>query len=420
MTGREILKRALNHEEGPVPVDFGATMVSGMHISCVQALREYYGLEKIPVKVYEPYQMLGFIDDDLKEVLGIDTCGLPAPKTMFGFANTDWKEWRTPWGQEVLVAGDFQVEEQNAEVYIYPQGDRAALPAGRMPEGGYFFDAIIRRDPDFDEDDLKLEDNVEEFGEISAEDLNYYAAQAAKFRLQDRGVVGGLPGTALGDIALVPGPFMKNPKGIRDIADWYMATATEQEFIQEIFQVQVEYALENLPKFYAALGDSVEVVFVCGTDFGTQISTFCSGDTYCKLWMPYYQQINAWVHANTPWKTFKHSCGAVEGFMEYFIESGFDIINPVQCSAVGMDAQLLKDKYGQRLVFWGGGCDTQKLLPFGTPQEVREHVLTQCGIFSRQGGFVFNAVHNVQAFTPTENLVAMFEAVQEFNRDRTP
>ena len=134
--------------------------------------------------------------------------------------------------------------------------------------------------------------------------------------------------------------------------------------------------------------------------------------------MPYYQQVNRWVHQNTRWKTFKHSCGAVEKFIESFLECGFDILNPVQCSAAGMEAELLKERYGGRLVFWGGGIDTQQTLPFGAPGQVREQVLRRCEVFARQGGFVFNPIHNIQAGTPVENMMALFAAVKEFNGRR--
>ena len=211
-------------------MDFGSTAVTGMHCGCVAALRAYYGLEKRPVKVCEPYQMLGLIEDDLLDAIGVDTVG------------------------------------------VFPR-------------------------------------------------------------------------------------------------------------------------------------NSI-VVFLCGTDFGTQSGTFCSPESYQALWHPYYKKVNDWIHENTTWKTFKHSCGAVEGFMELFIKSGFDIINPVQCSAKGMEAEMLKKKYGSRLVFWGGGVDTQHILPFGTPEQVREQVLQRCAIFAKDGGFVFDAVHNVQAKTPVENIAA--------------
>jgi len=115
---------------------------------------------------------------------------------------------------------------------------------------------------------------------------------------------------------------------------------------------------------------------------------------------------------------FKHSCGAVAKFIPAFIELGFDILNPVQCSAAGMDPATLKKEYGDKLTFWGGGVDTQRTLPFGTAQEVREEVLSRCEVFAQGGGFVFNAVHNIQARTPVENIVAMFDAITEFDGRR--
>jgi uroporphyrinogen-III decarboxylase len=131
--------------------------------------------------------------------------------------------------------------------------------------------------------------------------------------------------------------------------------------------------------------------------------------------MPYYLRVNEWIHRNTRWRTFKHSCGAVAKFIPAFIQCGFDILNPVQCLAAGMEPGELKRKYGRDLVFWGGGVDTQHVLPFGTPQQVREQVLRRCEIFAEGGGFVFNAIHNVQARTPVSHIVAMINAVREFN-----
>jgi uroporphyrinogen-III decarboxylase len=125
--------------------------------------------------------------------------------------------------------------------------------------------------------------------------------------------------------------------------------------------------------------------------------------------------INDWVHKNTKWKTFKHSCGAIEPLLKDLIDVGFDIINPVQWTANGMDAKHLKREYGKDIVFWGGGVDTQQMLPFGTPEEVRKQVLEVCSIFADGGGFVFNPIHNIMALTPVENLVAMYDAVREFN-----
>lgn len=414
MNGKEKLKAAFEHREGPVPIDFGSNAVTGMHVSVVAQLREYYGLEKIPVKVIEPYQMLGEIDDELKDLIGIDVEGIYSNSTIFGFENTGWKEWQTPWKQNVLVPKDFNTSIEGEDTVIYPQGDMTSAPSGRMPSTGYFFDTIIRQNPIVDSE-LNPEDNLEEFKFIDEETLSYYKEECAKLENNDRGVIANFGGTGLGDIALVPAPFLKDPKGIRDITEWYMSTMIRRDYLHEIFNRQIDIAIANYEKIYSIVGESVQAAFICGTDFGTQNSLFCSTDTFKELYYPHYKRMNDWIHKNTGWKVFKHSCGAVEPLIELFIESGFEIINPVQISATGMDPQNLKSKYGDRVVFWGGGVDTQKTLPFGTVDEVRTQVLELCNVFAVNGGFIFNAIHNIQAKTPILNIVAMINAVNEFN-----
>ena len=423
MTGREKIKRALEHTEGPVPIDFGSNAVTGIHASVVEAFREHYGLERRPVRINEPYQMLGEVEPDLKEAMGVDTDAIYPAKTMFGFANEHWKAWRTPWGQDVLVpAGFVTTTEPNGDTLIYPEGDRDAPPSARMPASGYFFDTIIRQEPlpqtTDGEESLDVRDNLEEFAPISESDLTYFATEAERLRGSERAVMANFGGTGLGDIAIVPAPMLKHPKGIRDVTEWYISTVTRQDYLHEIFSCQTDVALENLARIHAVVGEVPDVVMLCGTDFGTQDSTFCSPETYRTLYMPYYRKMTDWIHANTTWKVFKHSCGAVFEFMPLFIESGFDVINPVQISARGMDPEAIEREYGSELVLWGGGVDTQHTMAFGTPEEVRGEVTRACRVFSRNGGFVFNAVHNVQAKSPTENVVAMLEAVHEYNRDR--
>jgi len=416
MTSKERVAAALDHKQPDlVPVDFGSTAVTGIHVSCVAALRDYFGLEKRPVKVHEPYQMLGWMDEDLKRALGLDVDGVFPPRTMFGFPTIDWKPWRTPQGLEVLVPGNFNTRvDAKGDTLIYPEGDLSARPAGRMPKDGFFFDTIIRQEP-IDEDKLDPEDNLEEFGLISDADLAHFKMAVESLAGSGRAVMATFGGTAFGDIALVPGPFLKSPRGIRDVAEWYMSTASRRDFVHRIFERQCEIGLANLARIHAAVGNAVDAVFLCGTDFGTQMSAFCSVATFRDLYFPYYRRINQWIHRNTAWKCFKHSCGSVERFIPSFIEAGFDILNPVQCSAAGMAAEHLKTAYGDRLAFWGGGVDTQKALPFGTPAEVRAQVLDRLSIFARGGGFIFNSIHNIQAGTPAGNMVAMFDAVREFN-----
>ncbi len=416
ITSRERVRTTLDHREPDcVPIDFGGTFVTGMHVSSVAALRRHYGLDTNPVKVLDPGQMLGEVGDDLRQAMGIDTQCVARLMNRFGFPNADWKPWRLPDGLEVLVPGRFNTTiDENGDTLLYPQGDLSAPPSARMPKNGYFFDAIIRQPP-IDEELLDPQDNLEDFTLISTAELDHFEREAKRAAATGRAVVATFGGTALGDIYFVPGLGLKHPKGIRDVTEWYISVRARRNYIHQVFAGQCEIALANLAKIAARVGNLVDVVYVCGADFGTQKSSFCSVETFRELWMPYYQQFTGWIHRNTGWKVFKHSCGAVEKFIPSFLECGFDILNPVQCSAAGIDPERLKDVYGDRLVFWGGGVDTQQVLPFGAPEQVREQVLRRCEIFSRNGGFVFNAIHNIQAQTPVENIAAMIDAVREFN-----
>jgi hypothetical protein len=406
--------KTINHKQpDKVVVDFGSTSVTGIHVLIVEKLRDYYGLEKKPVKVVEPYQMLGEIDSELIEAMDIDVIGLFSAKNMFGVPNENWKVHKTLWGQEVLFPGSFNYTfNSNGDILMYPEGDTSVPPSCKMPKTGYFFDALDRQLP-IDDSKLKVEDNLEEFGPVTKQDIAYWKDQVASLGSNTRVVVASLGGTALGDIALVPAVNLKNPKGIRGIEEWYISTLIREDFIKEIYDRQTDIAIENLSLLYGVIGNKVDVVFTCGTDFGTQNSTFCSPETYDRMWLPYYKKVNDWIHGNTNWKTFKHSCGAVEPLMSHFIESGFDIINPVQINASGMDPRKLKEKYGDKLVFWGGGVDTQGAFAFGTPAQVKDQVRSQCEILNKDGGFVFNTVHNIQANVPFENVVAMLEALKE-------
>ena len=395
-------------------VDFGSTPVTGIHTLAIERLREYYGLEKRPVKVIESFQWLGELEADLQEAMDVDVQGIILPFTAFGHRQENWKEFRTPWGQEVLVPGQFNTTlDDNGDVLMYPQGDLGVPPSARMPASGYFFDAIIRQEP-IDEARLDPKDNLEEFSVMGKETREYFRKAAEEAASTGRGTIINIGGMHLGNIAMVPGNALKHPRGIRDVAEWYMSIITRPAYLHEVFDRQTDIAVENLAKVKEVTGDHVDAVYMCGTDFGTQDSSFCSVETYDELFLPYYRKMNDWIHTNTRWKTFKHCCGAVEPFMDSFIASGFDIINPVQVNAAGMDPVLLKERYGKQLVFWGGGADTQKILPFGTPDEIRDHVYQLCEIFAPGGGFVFNTVHNIQANVPVENIVAMLEALNQY------
>lgn len=418
MNSRERIQCTLNHQEPDrVPLDLGASPVTGMHVSSVYKLRQALALDPpgTPVKVVEPYQMLGEIQPDLMDALGVDVIGLCSRSTMFGFPLDNWKPWTFFDGTPVLVPGDFNtLPEPNGDILMYPEGDRTAQPSGRMPAGGFYFDAIVRQ-RHFDENQLDPADNLEEFQPISTGELAYYDAEANRlFTQTDKAILGNFGGTGFGDIALVPAIQLKDPRGIRDMEEWYMSTVTRRDYVWKVFEKQCEIGLENLQRIYERVGEKISVVYVSGADFGAQNGPFISPKAYRDLYQPFHKIINTWVHQHTGWKTFIHSCGSVVRLYPDFIEAGFDVFNPVQTSAAGMDPQTLADLFGDQITFWGGGVDTQHTLPFGTPEEIRDQVRQRMQIFGRGGGFVFNPIHNVQAGVPVENLIALYAAVDEF------
>jgi hypothetical protein len=418
MNSRERVKLTLNHQQPDrIPLDLGASAVTGMHASSVYLLRQALKLDPpgTPVKVVEPYQVLGEILPDLMDTLGVDVVGLGSPRNLFGFYSEGWKPWTLFDGTPVMVPEAFNTEpEPNGDILMYPEGDRSAPPSGHMPAGGYYFDTIVRQPP-IDEAHLDPADNLEEFGPISEADLAYFKREAERlYSKTDKGILANFGGTGFGDIALVPAPWLKHPRGIRDIAEWYMSTVARRDYVYKVFERQCEIGLQNLERIHQIVGERVAAVFVTGTDFGTQSGPFISPKTYRDLYMPFHKEVNGWVHRNTTWKTFIHSCGSVVQLIPDFIEAGFDILNPVQTSATGMDPQRLKNQFGERLTFWGGGVDTQQVLPFGKPEEVRAQVHERMSIFGKGGGFVFNTIHNVQARVPVENLLALYQAVKDY------
>jgi uroporphyrinogen-III decarboxylase len=419
-TSREIVLQSLNHQNSSrIPVDFGATSVTGIHCRVVEALRRYYGLENKPVRIIEPFQMLGEVDEELREIIGIDTVGVWGRTDMFAIDETRLHEQITPWGQRVLTAEDIDLTpDSKGDVYIYAQGDRRFPPSAVMPSGCFFVNAIERGVP-VDDVCLSTDENLEEFGYLKEADMVHFEREAAKAAATDKAVVAGFGGTALGDIAFVPGMGLKQPKGIRQVAEWYMSTILRQDYIHQIFEKQIDISIENYRLLWNRLGDKIDVVFTCGTDFGTQNSQFCSVDTFRELWLPHYKRMNDWIHTHTSWKVFKHCCGSIVPLVPLLIEAGFDILNPVQINAKDMDPQHLKDTFGDAVVFWGGGIDTQKILPTGTPEQIKTHVERQCEIFGKNGGFVFNAVHNIQANVPVENVVAMIDALHSLKKQNT-
>lgn len=413
-TARDRLRQTLNHEQPEqVVVDLGSTPVTGIAATTLTQLRRALGLPGKLVKVHEPYQMLGLVEEDVRQALGLDVVGVIPRATLFGFPLGNWKPFTLFDGTEVLVPEGFNVSEApGGGWYIYPQGDVAVPPSGHMPAGGYYFDSVPRQEPIRD-DQLDPADNWEEFAVIGPEDIAHFRAQAEAAHQRGLGAVLTVPGASFGDVALVPAPWLKNPRGIRDVEEWYVSLAARRPYVRSVFEKQCEIALRNIELLVEAVGDKVQVAFTSGTDFGHQHGLLCGVEAYRELYQPFHRALNDYIHAHTDWKVFIHTCGAIFDLVPALIESGFDIVNPAQCSAADMDPRRLKAEFGKDIVFWGGGVDTQQTLPFGTPEQVYREVRERIDIFNEGGGFVFDAIHNIQAQVPVENLMALWRAVAD-------
>jgi len=416
MISRERVKLAINHKEADrIPLDLGSTLVTGIQASIYAKLKNALGISKGLIKVYDPFQMLAEVEDEVKQLLGVDTYGIQLPVTLFGYKNENWKKFRMFDGTEVLISGNFEYDLlENGDIVQYPKGDRSAPPSGKMPKGGYYFDVIVRQEP-IDESKLDPKEWVEQaYSLYTDEDLEYLEKTSRwYYKNTDYSLVGNFWGAGFGDIAIVPGPHIPYPKGIRDVEEWYVSAITRKQYIKEIFQYQLELQMKNLKMYREAVQDRIDIIVMSGTDFGAQNGPFISPNLYREVFKPLHKEMNDWIHENTNWKTFFHTCGSIVDFLDDFVNAGVDILNPVQISAAGMDPDFLKKNYGDKFVFWGGGVDTQKTLPFGTPENIKEEVENNMLTFGKEGGFVFNTVHNIQPSVPIDNLVTMFETVRE-------
>jgi uroporphyrinogen-III decarboxylase len=195
-----------------------------------------------------------------------------------------------------------------------------------------------------------------------------------------------------------------------------MMLMKDKDTCHDMMDRAVEATIRCLTLVKQAVGEYCFAWGIASDDSGTQRGEFIRPELWAEMIKPHYKKLCAWVHANTSWKTFFHCCGSVYRLLPHFIDAGIDIFNPVQTSAANMEPARLKKEFGDRLVFWGGGCDTQRILGQATPAEIRQHVKERMETFAPGGGFVFNQVHNIQANVPPENVMAMFEAAYEFGR----
>ena len=401
MTSRERVRQALDHgEPDRVPIDLGATVMSGIMAHALVSLREHLGLPRRPVRVYEVFQMLGDMEPDLVERLGVDVLAVEPPVLFFGLRRENYKPWTFWDGTELHMPGQFRVEQDaGGNLLLHHEGDPAQPVAGRMPANGYYFDmpAMIDSHDDFEPPPLS---DIREENHLTTEELEFLQARAEHLR-------------ATTDKALLLGCWGKvGLPAVGSIPDFLVLMATDPGYVRDLFAIRTETAIANLERLQPYLGDLIDIIGLDGSDYGSQKTELFSPDWFAELHVPYLRQQNDWIHSNTSWKTWQHTCGSITRILPALVDTQVDIINPVQCSAAGMDPQWLKDTFGNDLVFWGGGVDTQRTLPFGTPEEVAQEVAERIDVFAPGGGYVFNPIHNVQYGTPPENIVAAFDAAR--------
>lgn len=393
MNSRERVLAALDHREADrVPIDLGGTRQSGIAAAAYYQLKQHLGLNTA-TRVFDLYQMLAEVEEPLLKRFGADVVNLNRPAVIFGIRNEGWKPWQLMDGTPVEVPGGFNpVTEPNGDLVLL---DAHGKPFARMPRGGFYFDRLdtypgaAHADPDTLE--LPL---------LSTEECDYLNAGAeAYWQHGDRAVV----------VAMGPPYELFFGLGTGDFTGWMMTLATEPDYVRALYEKLVEAWLENLRRLYDAVGDRVQIVQF-NDDLGTEYGPFLSVNMFRELVMPYYKRGLDWIHQNTGWKVFMHNDGAIFDFVPTLIEMGVDILNPVQTSAKGMDPEKLKRAFGDRIVFWGGACDSQSTLAFGTPEEVAREVEENLRILAPGGGYVLGAVHNIQAGVPPENVVALFKA----------
>jgi hypothetical protein len=408
MTSRERVWETVNHRQPDrVPIDLGGMKASGINALTYHALKKRLGIDT-PTRILDPRFMIAVVEEQVLEhfhgdVLPLDLSGI------IGAVRPE-REWipRTLFeGTPVLFPPGTGIREE-ADGGLTLLNYDGTPSTFRMPKGGYYFDdTAFNRGDGIDPAKFKPQSDIPD------ESLRLMADYARKLsRDTTYALLGWGFGVCFLGLSLITDRANNVTQGMPD--EWMMMLMTEKETCHEIMGRSVEATINCLRLVHEALGDTCFAWGVASDDSGTQRCEFINPDLWAEMIKPHYAKLCGWIHGHTKMKTYLHSCGSIPRLIPHWIEAGVDILNPVQTSAAGMDPRTLKERYGKRLVFWGGGCDTQTVLPNGTPESVAEHVKQRMEVFAPGGGYVFTQVHNIQAKVPAENVQAMLEAAHRY------
>ncbi|MCX6900943.1 MAG: hypothetical protein NT105_19895 [Verrucomicrobia bacterium] len=408
MTSRERVSKAVNHQvPDRVPIDLGGMKASTIAVSAYDKVKRELGINT-PTKVLDPRFMIAALEDEVLRRLHADvvpldlSCVLPMSRP-----NKEWIPRQLFDGTKVLFPPDTRIGEDAAGNWLLLNADGSPT-SFQMPKGGYYFD-----DVSFNQGDRIDPKKFRPISDITDEHLELMRHYGGSLhRNTDYAILGWGFGVCFLGLSLITDRSSNVTQALTD--EWMMMLMTEKETCHEMMDRSVEATIKCLKLANEAVGDCCFAWGVAADDSGTQRGEFIRPELWAEMLKPHYKKLSDWIHTNTPWKVFLHSCGSIYNLIPHFIEAGIDILNPVQTSAANMDPARLKREFGDKLVFWGGGCDTQSVLGKATLQEIRQHVKERLQIFSPGGGFVFNQIHNIQANVPPENIIAMFDAAYEF------
>ena len=409
MTPRERVLQAFAHAQSDeVPIDFGGHRSSGIAAIAYARLRDHLGLPKRTLRVYDGIQQLAIIDEDVLARFGGDAVEMGR-----GFAGQaeHWQEWTLPDGTPCQLPAWTKVERA-ADMWVLRSPTGTAM--GRMPDGALYFEQT--HFPFAETEDLEaLPSAYEECmwtSSLTASPPGPLAAGAEGRRRLREGAARFRAGTDRAIIGLFGGNLLETGQFLYRNDNFFMLLAGEPRRAEAFLDKVVELHLANLRSFLAAVGDSIDII-VFGDDLGMQSGPQISPEMYRRIFKPRHKLMWETAKSLAPVKVMLHCCGGVRELLPDLIDAGLDAINPVQITCRGMEPEGLKRDFGKDIVFWGGGCDTQDVLPHGSPREVRDHVRRQVEIMSKGGGFVFQQVHNILANVPPENIVAMFDTVRK-------
>ncbi len=413
MTSRERILSAINHKQpDKVPVDIGATPSSGISMVAYQNLVKHLGIRNQKNKVYDVIQEVTQPEQEILDLLGVDVVDVGR---FFNTAEDYWHELELISGYPALYPKWFNPVRQPDGVWLAP--GKTGEYIGKMPVGATFFDQLIFPYINgFPSDYNDLSHHMSRviwggFGFTPFDWLDHpdFWKMLRDTILKERAASDKAFLIGIGCNLFEWGTFLRRIDNF--LMDLYLDPVNTHKLLDKLLSGHMEF----LARICDTVGDIVDIIKF-GDDLGTNMGPFMPLEIYEEFFGPRHKMMCDYVKAHTPAHTMLHVCGGIYELIPGLINAGFDIINPVQINAVNMEPEKLKKEFGKDVTFWGGGCNTQSILNMATPDQVKDHVRKNIETFSRDGGFVFTTVHNILPDVPPQNILAMFEAVDEFRK----